>query len=331
MKTFSFIVPVYNMEQYIDHCVDSVVKNGIDDYEIILVNDGSKDHSGEKCDELALSNNNIRVLHKKNGGVSAARKDGLELAKGKYVIFLDCDDWIAEDLLQQLGTIVKTYEPEYISFGIFYETKKHEFFQSMPKVTPGYYTKEDVIKSIFPFLIMDSNGRQFNTSLNGKCFRRELCERYIIDDRAATMGEDTSVSVSCLANANSVYVIDKCLSYYRYNDNSATKGHKVFNWDNPYACNYFIEKNVPIEKYDFQKQLWRKTAYDVSSVVITRFYQDKSYRYIIKEISQNLQFQYYKAAIENANFKGLNRYSIMLFALKHSLFFMFFIYSKIKD
>lgn len=328
---FSFIIPVYNMEHYIRQCVDSIVLQNIEDCEIILINDGSKDESGAICDSLANDYSFVKVFHKRNQGVSLARKDGLKIATGEYVIFLDCDDWVSPDFIGTLKTIIKSTPADYICYGVFNETRDHQFVESYPQITPGLYQKEDLEKYIFPYLVMDERGKQFKRGLNGKCFKRELCNNYMIEDPAATMGEDTSVSVACLANCKSAYFIDKCLSYYRYNENSATKGHKIFNWDNPEACNKFIENNIPIDKFDFKSQLFRKTAYDISSVVVTRFYQSKSYREIIKEIKSYLKLPYYKQAIESARFKGINRLSFMHFALKHNLFFLFYLYSKIKD
>ena len=94
MKLLSVIIPVYNVEQYLERCVLSVVYQTYRNLEILLIDDGSKDNSGEICDQLARSYNRIRVLHKENGGLSDARNAGLSLAKGEYITFLDSDDYI---------------------------------------------------------------------------------------------------------------------------------------------------------------------------------------------------------------------------------------------
>jgi len=99
---FSIIIPVYNVEKYIDQCINSVLKQTCSDYEIILVDDGSPDMCGEICDRYAKSNANIRVIHKKNAGLSMARNDGLENSTGTYVLFLDSDDyWDDDNFLKQ--------------------------------------------------------------------------------------------------------------------------------------------------------------------------------------------------------------------------------------
>ena len=90
---FSFIVPVYNVEQFIDQCIESVLAQSYQNYEIILIDDGSPDNSPALCDDWAKKDSRISVIHKKNGGLSSARNAGLKMAKGEYIIFLDSDDW----------------------------------------------------------------------------------------------------------------------------------------------------------------------------------------------------------------------------------------------
>lgn len=90
---YSIIIPVYKVEKYLRQCVDSVLTQTLDDYEIILVDDGSPDGSPVICDEYAAKDGRVKVIHKKNGGLSSARNAGLDVAEGEYVIFLDSDDW----------------------------------------------------------------------------------------------------------------------------------------------------------------------------------------------------------------------------------------------
>ena len=97
MPKFSIIVPVYNVEKYINKCIDSLISQTLKDIEIILVDDGTPDKSGEICDEYAKKDDRIKVIHKKNEGVSAARNDGLAAATGEWVIFCDSDDWMEQN------------------------------------------------------------------------------------------------------------------------------------------------------------------------------------------------------------------------------------------
>lgn len=117
MSFFSIIVPIYNIERYIEKCIDSILSQTFTDFEIILVDDGSKDKSSEICDRIADKNNNVKVIHKKNGGLSAARNTGLKEATGQYVIFVDGDDSLCDDqALKKIKRVIDQSDYEVISY-----------------------------------------------------------------------------------------------------------------------------------------------------------------------------------------------------------------------
>ncbi|MCF0156053.1 MAG: glycosyltransferase, partial [Veillonella sp.] len=95
MSKISVIVPIYNVEPYIHQCVDSIINQTYKDLEIILVDDGSPDNCGKICDEYAAKDDRVKVIHRPNGGLSAARNSGLDVATGEYIAFVDSDDYIA--------------------------------------------------------------------------------------------------------------------------------------------------------------------------------------------------------------------------------------------
>lgn len=105
----SIIIPVYNVEDYLCRCIDSVLNQDYEDYEVILVDDGSPDECPKICDSYAKKHNNIRVVHRENGGLSAARNSGIEVAKGEYVMFVDSDDYIEPNVL---GGLMEQVERE---------------------------------------------------------------------------------------------------------------------------------------------------------------------------------------------------------------------------
>lgn len=95
----SVIVPVYNVEKYLHRCIDSILTQTFTDFEVLLINDGSKDRSGEICDEYAKKDSRVKVFHKENGGVSSARNVGLDNARGDLICFCDSDDFVTKDWL----------------------------------------------------------------------------------------------------------------------------------------------------------------------------------------------------------------------------------------
>ena len=94
----SIVIPVYNGEKYLRKCLDSIIGQTYQAWELLLIDDGSSDSSGDICDEYAAKNEKIKVLHKENGGQASARNTGLTMAQGEYVSFVDCDDWLDSDM-----------------------------------------------------------------------------------------------------------------------------------------------------------------------------------------------------------------------------------------
>ena len=114
-KKISVIVPVYNVEEYLKECVESLISQTWDNYEIILVDDGSTDSSGKICDFYAMSNENISVIHKKNGGLSSARNAGIPFATGKYIAFVDSDDKVHQDYLKIMIELMIKYDADLVA------------------------------------------------------------------------------------------------------------------------------------------------------------------------------------------------------------------------
>ncbi len=120
----SVVIPVYNVEQYLEKCIASVINQTFTDYELILVDDGSTDGSGDMIDEWSQRDDRIRVIHKDNGGLSSARNCGIETAVGKYLTFIDSDDYVAKEYLEVLVSIMEEHPGETIAacgFNVVYD------------------------------------------------------------------------------------------------------------------------------------------------------------------------------------------------------------------
>lgn len=117
MNKVSIILPIYNVEKYLEKCVNSVINQTYQNIEIILVNDGSKDSSGRICDELVESDNRIKVIHKKNGGLASARNAGYEMATGEYIMYIDSDDVIKNDIAEKCVSAMEKKRSDVVIFG----------------------------------------------------------------------------------------------------------------------------------------------------------------------------------------------------------------------
>lgn len=150
MAEISIIVPVYQVEEYIKQCIDSILAQTFKDFELILVDDGSKDKSGKICDEYAVKDNRIRVIHKANGGLSDARNKGLDNASGNYFMFVDSDDYIAPDMVECLyqNIIKRNADIAVCNFRCFFEDGEKDFStENKAEVLSGkeifYYRKNE--------------------------------------------------------------------------------------------------------------------------------------------------------------------------------------------
>lgn len=115
----SVIVPVYNVQEYLEKCIDSILRQSYQNLEVILVDDGATDQSGTKCDEYAVRDRRIQVIHKENGGLSDARNAGIEIASGQYMCFVDSDDYLEEDILQKAYQAAMIYTADVVIWGFY--------------------------------------------------------------------------------------------------------------------------------------------------------------------------------------------------------------------
>ena len=200
----SIIIPIYNVEQYLRQCLDSVINQTYKNLEIILVDDGSTDNSGKICDEYAVKDNRIKVIHKENGGVSSARNAGIDIAKGEYIGFVDSDDYIEKDMYEYLLYLCLKYKTkvsvcEYFSNNQInlYSHEQYipiETWYSHPLVTAYVVVKlfsKDSIKNI-----------RFKTDI--------------------FVGEDGLFSLEILSNLQGIAYGDGKKYYYRYNTDGVT-------------------------------------------------------------------------------------------------------------
>lgn len=205
---FSIIVPVYNTERYLKKCIDSILIQKFSDFELILVDDGSEDGCGDMCDQYAEYDSRVRVIHKKNMGVSAARNDGLDKASGDYILFVDSDDWIENNCLEVLNDVI-TENIDVVVFGL-----KKIFKNKIDIILPELYVKSEEIKEK---LISD----EYKAWTCNKCYRRSLFSN--LRFKIGIYYEDIYTLPRMIYNAKSIVSIKQALyCYNQMNVNSIT-------------------------------------------------------------------------------------------------------------
>lgn len=218
MPVFSIIVPIYNAEKYLLECLDKLIaQNTASDYEVILVDDGSTDRSGEICDDYVASHRNFRVVHQENGGLCVARNSGLAIAQGEYVFFHDSDDYCTKDALEVLTNAVEGH-PDIVVF-CSQEFNEHGFgMVSKPRIFPTGQSGPQYLQELFQ---MNCGPVPMAWS---HIYRREfLLQNDLWFEPGLAASEDVDFTMKCLSVAQMVSSVDRQLYYYRYNETGLSK------------------------------------------------------------------------------------------------------------
>lgn len=224
------ILPIYNVENYLDKCIESVVSQTYKNIEIILVNDGSTDHCGEICDGWAKKDSRITVLHKRNGGLVSTRQAGLRIASGDYIAFVDSDDWIEREMYESLMEVVISHNPDLVTSGLIRDYANHSVVEN-EKIEAGIYEGEK-LHELLHHVIHTSHffESKINMHITNKIFRREILEKYqMAVPTDAKVGEDADVVYPYLFESKKIAVSGRNFYHYVMRDDSimgASAAHK---------------------------------------------------------------------------------------------------------
>ena len=206
-ELISAIVPIYNVRPYLEKCFDSIARQSYQNLEIILVDDGSTDGSGELCEDLSKRDGRVRVIHKKNGGLGSARNVGIDAARGAILSFVDSDDWIEPGMYETLSGIMCRENAQIIACGIkkVSETGEVSYYQDNLKER-SVYTREEAL------LELPKNERLSNSMCN-KLFRRETIQGLHINEQIYY--EDNPFTPQCIARAERIaYTAEPFYCYF---------------------------------------------------------------------------------------------------------------------
>ncbi|EGO8248310.1 glycosyltransferase, partial [Enterococcus faecalis] len=247
MPKISIIVPVYNVEKYLEKCVRSILAQTFTDFELILVDDGSPDSSGAMCDQFAEQDQRVKVIHKENGGLSDARNAGIEIATGEYLGFVDSDDYIADDMYELLYTNIVKEDADLSICGIYdvYEGKE-------PVEKQQQYIVLDKVAAMKMIL----EAKVVSVHAVNKLYKKEIFEdiRYPV----GMITEDGAVILSILEHTEKI-VIDTQQKYYYF--------HRA----NSISSNLFSKKDLDTINVWKENEKYILDQYpELSNVVHTR-------------------------------------------------------------
>lgn len=208
----SIVVPVYKVEKYIKECLDSIINQTYTKIEVILVDDGSPDESGKICDEYAHKDVRIKVIHKKNGGLSDARNYGIDIAQGKYITFIDSDDYIDSKYIEELYNAIKLNDVKVSQCNILKVNDEKEILRKIGYLDSQIKSGKEMIKDIYNKHWIE------NVVVWNKMYAKELFKdlRYPV----GKIHEDEYTTYKILYDLDKVAIINKYLHNYRQNENS---------------------------------------------------------------------------------------------------------------
>ena len=221
MKLISIIVPVYNVENYLGKCVESILNQTFKDFELILVDDGSSDKSGVMCDQYKEQDKRIKVVHKENGGLSSARNAGLEVAEGEYIGFIDSDDWIMPDMYQFLYDMAIISNADIAQCG-FRKVDEEGYEYGEDSVSKSFVTKQYTGQEAIKQLYGKTQDKEINFLTWNKLYRSTLFSNLHFsegknnEDVIMTSKILTRIDIAVVNNKPQVNY-EEVIDYYREN------------------------------------------------------------------------------------------------------------------
>jgi glycosyltransferase involved in cell wall biosynthesis len=212
---YSILIPVYNVERYIDQCMESVINQTYSDFEVIIIDDGSTDNSGHICDSYGEKDNRIKVYHQKNQGLMISRKNGILRANGEYCLFLDSDDYYDVTLLEEVDRYIGSNQLDLLLFN-----KRMVYKNDKVKEAPQLAEREFVMVNSEEMLRRMIGTYKFNSVVN-KVVRRKVIVPYLDDIYIKiNYAEDMLQSVNFIVLSTKIGILDKTLYNYRINNSS---------------------------------------------------------------------------------------------------------------
>lgn len=231
----SIIIPVYNVENYVERCILSICNQSYKNIEIIVIDDGSTDNSGSICQKLSLKDNRIVLIHKKNEGVSNARNNGLSLAKGKYILFVDGDDYIGEEYVSKMVNLIKTSKTE---CAISLDWNGDSIENNTNDLNNNTIKSSKAIEMIYL--------NKIHVAVWNKIYSKSFLEKNIVKfNEEFWFAEGMTFNIECFSKLDFIGV-GKFKEYFQvYNPNSATRKFNL----SAFECS--------IRALEYQKQFWK--------------------------------------------------------------------------
>lgn len=311
----SVIVPVYNVERYLKKCIESIINQTYKNLEIFLVDDGSTDNSGKICDRYAKKDNRINVIHKENKGVSSARNAGINEAKGEWIAFIDADDWIEENYIEELlKNTSKEIDIVQCGYNRVIGNKKEKI----------NCDGKDIIQNKDDFLIKCLNPQTAYGLSHMKIIRKDIIKEKRFNEKIVVC-EDALFNIEISKNMIDFKMIKQPLYNYRINQSSVVK-----KYDKNYPTKYenslniiydYLEKNYTDNNL-IKQNYYNFSVYHLMLIAVNFcFNPENKEKRKVRQLSNICNKQMFKEAIKKSNYNNISATrKIALWTLKNKLY-----------
>lgn len=332
---FSIVIPIYNSEKYLEKCINSIINQTYDNYEILLINDGSTDESDLICKKFVNDFANVKYYFKENTGVSDTRNFGLEKSSGDFITFIDSDDWIDNNTLKEINDIIKN-DPEIeivqSNLKIFNDSNQIDMFKLKKNILVESGTiKDELINTIIAINYGKSEIFGNCRCAGGKFYKRKLLmENNIRFPYGIKSFEDGIMNLKAYMNASKIKILAKSFYFYRQHSDSTTHS---------YANNQYEQNTIIIE--EIEKIIGNNKLYNdvfkyckmelFNGIVRSKLMLANNYKKVKKELNIILHNDIFFNFINNIEFKKLNRRDKIFYILeKYNLYYFLYIFYKFK-
>lgn len=342
---FSIIVPIYNVEEYLERCVDSLLNQTYQNIEIILVDDGSCDNSRDICDKYSDEYENVMTVHKKNGGSADARNEGLKKANGKYISFIDSDDWVEDIMYEVIHDKLEGCQSDILVFG--YQKinqgkvimREHAYFEE------GIYEQDNIINKLLPDSIAQSKAfNQVNLPVQlSACmcvYRKDFLKKSLIlfESERTILNEDWLFNIKCLCRAQKIEIIHDIFYNYDTRGTSLSMSYKSDSYErklNLYKRYCEEINNTNHRNKDIQRRLrnfWLEGIYNCIVIELLSGQWKNTTKKRLRQICDDKQFIEYQRnlKINECTVKGWVFLGLMKFRLFSLFRWLYFLKQKYK-
>lgn len=310
----SIIVPIYNVEKYLKKCIESIINQTYKNIEIILVDDGSPDKCGEICEEYSKKDNRIVVIHKQNGGLSDARNKGIKVAKGKYITFVDSDDYVDYRYIELLYKAVKENNTKIAQCNIAKVNMSGNIIARLGYKENSIKTSKNMLNDIYSSHLIE------NIVVWNKLYLKEMFNN--ISFPVGKIHEDEFTTFKILYNVDKISIVNEYLYYYRQTDESIIG--KKFNKKRMDLLEA-LEERISFLKEKKEYDLYKKTLKYYIEQLRVYFIKTKKYIGNSSKIQKTIKYKYKIACKEYLKLKEIpNKEKIksLIFLVLPNIFYM---------